>query len=95
MLFLQVGGSRLLVDLTTSEKAVHADFFNGTIQILSCFFIDSILDTNIESLLGLLVDVCVILWTIKNYFSLINRGTVRSQFCNIIYHNSSKLSNKL
>lgn len=24
----EVGGSRLLVDLTASEKAVHADFFN-------------------------------------------------------------------
>ncbi|XP_076628863.1 COP9 signalosome complex subunit 9 [Colletes latitarsis] len=24
----EVGGSRLLVDLTTSEKAVHSDFFN-------------------------------------------------------------------
>ncbi|XP_026667459.1 COP9 signalosome complex subunit 9 [Ceratina calcarata] len=24
----EVGGSRLLVDLTASEKAVHSDFFN-------------------------------------------------------------------
>lgn len=36
----QVGGSRLLVDLTASEKAVHSEFFNGMWCQLFAFLID-------------------------------------------------------
>ncbi|XP_036138629.1 COP9 signalosome complex subunit 9 isoform X2 [Monomorium pharaonis] len=31
----EVGGSRLLVDLTASEKAVHSEFFNGIYRTLN------------------------------------------------------------